>query len=305
MAKRRMNSWVWGLAVFVLFFASLIPSISSEAKWIKSGKRYRYTTNESGTKYYKNKWVKIKGKYYYFDKKGYRKTGWLTYKGKKYYLSKAGVRTTGFCTIKKKKYYFSAKGVMLTGWLKYNNHYYYMDKKGVMQTGMQSVGNYIYYFDFKGKRVSGVNIVLGNMTYYFSKNGTLRYTGSEVEKAIKYINANRMVKGYSPLICYTNCNLSYAAELRAKELSIHSSHTRLDGTQYSTVLSREYPVSVHWSGECILWGKKKTGPTVAASWLLDRNADVLLQRGANGISIGTYTDEKGCEYWTAIVVQTK
>lgn len=294
--------------VIVLFFMLvlvMVPSVPVYAKWVKTDKGYRYTTNASGTRYYKNKWVKLNGKYYYFDKKGYRKTGWLTYKGKKYYLSKSGVRTTGFKVIKNKKYYFSKKGIMITGWLKYQNNYYYLDKDGVVQTGLSAIGNYIYYFDASGKRVAGVNIVLGNMTYYFGNNGTLQYTGSEEEKAVKYINAKRMVKGYKPLTYYTNCNLSNAASLRAKELSVNASHTRPDGTLYSTVLSKEYPVSVYWSGECILWGKKKTGTEVSANWLSNRNADVLMQKEANAISIGSYTDDKGCEYWTVIVVQTK
>ena len=293
------------LMLALLFAFVLVPAAKVEAKWVKVGNHYRYTTNSDGSKYYKNKWVKIKGKYYYFDKKGYSKTGWLTYKGKKYYLNKSGVRVSGFKTINKKKYYFTQKGVMVTGWLKYKNNYYYMNSKGVVQTGLKKIKENIYYFDASGKRVSGANIVLGNMTYYFAKNGTLQYTGSEMEKAVKYINAQRMIKGYEPLTYYTNCNLSSAAHLRAKELSENASHVRPDGTKYSTVLTKDYPVSVHWSAECISWGTAKEGDTVAMNWLSDNNANVLLQKKANGISIGKYTDSRGCEYWTTIVVQTK
>ena len=92
------------MIVFVLLLmCMLVPSLTAEAKWVKDGKKYRYTINDSGTKYYKNGWVKIKGKYYYFDEDGYRKTGWLTYKGNKFYLNKSGVRVTGFQTIKNKR----------------------------------------------------------------------------------------------------------------------------------------------------------------------------------------------------------
>lgn len=290
--------------IFLCVFA-LVPAKTAEAKWVKKGNYYRYTTNASGTKYYKNRWAKIKGKYYYFNKKGYRKTGWLTYKGHKYYLNKKGVRVSGFQTIKNKKYYFSKQGIMITGWLKYHNNYYYMDKQGVVQTGLKAVGNYVYYFDTNGKRVSGAHIVLGNQTYYFANNGTLQYTGSEEEKAAKYINVQRILKGYKPLVFHTNSNLSNAAVKRAQELSKQTSHIRPDGTGYSTVLVKDYPVSVYWSGECILWGNKRTGTAVAASWLADRNAGILLQKEANGFSIAKYTDARGCEYWTAIVVQTK
>lgn len=297
---------MWILTICFLCVMLLIPSVTAEAKWVKVAKnKYRYTTNAAGTKYYKNKWVKIKGKYYYFDKKGYRKTGWLTYKGNKYYLNKKGVRVTGFKTIKNKKYYFSKKGVMIKGWLKSKGNYYYANSKGVIQKGLKQIDNHVYYFDINGKRVSGAHIVLGNMTYYFANNGTLQYTGTETEKAAKYINIQRMLKGYDSLKYYTNCNLSAAAYTRAKELSVMTSHTRPDGTDYSTILSVDYPVSVYWSGECVSWGTKKTGNVVAMNWLANNNYQVLMQKEADGISIGTYTDSNGKEYWTALVIQAR
>lgn len=297
---------MWLVTLCLLSVMILVPSVTVQAKWVKlSNGQYRYTTNSSGTKYHKNKWVKINGKYYYFNKKGYRKTGWLTYRGKKYYLDKQGVRVTGLETISKKKYYFSKKGVMITGWIKYKNNYYYANKKGVIQTGIKLINNRVYYFDRNGKRVSGAHIVLGNMTYYFAKNGVLQYTGTEIEKAAKYVNVKRMLKGLKPLTYYTDCNLAAAAAIRAQELSKNTSHTRPDGTSYSTILSVDYPVSVYWSGECVSWGTKKTGDVVAHNWMSNNNVKVLLQKEANGISIGTYEDEYGCEYWTALVVQTK
>ncbi len=306
MGEHKKNKSLWVVILLLLCVAVLVPSSTAEAKWVKlANGKYRYTTNSAGTKYYKKKWAKINGKYYYFDKNGYRKTGWLTYKGKKYYLNKKGVRVTGMKTINKKKYYFSKKGVRITGWIKYKKNYYYANSKGVIQTGLKKIKDKVYYFDVNGKRVSGAHIVFGNMTYYFANNGTLQYTGTEQEKAAQYINVQRMLKGYEPLTYYTNCNLSAAATIRAEELSVNASHTRPDGTHYSTVLSVDYPVSIYWSGECVSWGKQKTGDTVAYNWLSGNNANVLLQKSADGISIGLYTDEKGCQYWTALVVQTK
>ena len=292
------------VTILLLFVLIVIPHGTAEAKWVKTGKGYRYTKNSAGTKYYKSQWVKIKGKYYYFDKNGYRKTGWLTYNGKKYYMDQSGVRATGFKTIKKKKFYFNKKGVMITGWLKYKNNYYYLNSDGIVQTGLQSLGQYIYYFEGNGKRVSGANVVLGNLTYYFASNGTLQYTGTEEEQAAKYINIRRILQGYEPFNYYTYSNLSYAATLRAKELSVNQSHVRPDGTQYSTVL-KEYPVAAYWSGECILWGRQKSGTSVAASWFSDNNSSILLQQKANGIAIAKYLDSTGCEYWDAIIIQSE
>ncbi|MBQ9984443.1 MAG: hypothetical protein IJP29_07620 [Lachnospiraceae bacterium] len=300
-----MRGKLWFVICMLLCAFCLAPSITAEAKWVKVGENYRYTTNEAGTKYYKNCWKKINGKYYYFNKRGYRKTGWFKYDGKKYYLNKKGVRVTGMKTIKNKKYYFSKKGILITGWIKYKNHYYYANNKGVIMTGVQSIDQKIYYFDKSGKRVVNANVVIGNMTYYFAANGVLQYTGTEMEKAVKYINIQRVLNGYEPLTYYINCNLSAAAGLRAQELSVLQSHTRPDGTNYSTVIATTYPVNTYWSGECVSWGKAKSGDTVAANWMADNNSKVLLAKQANAISIGTYTDEKGCEYWVALVVQAK
>ncbi|MDE6625182.1 MAG: hypothetical protein K2K56_02290 [Lachnospiraceae bacterium] len=293
------------IMLLLLGAVTLAPSVSAEAKWVKTGKYYRYTTNAEGTEYYRNQWVKIDGRYYYFNKKGYRKTGWLTYNGKKYYLDKNGIRVTGMKTIKNKKYYFTKKGVMVTGWLKYRNNYYYANSKGVLQTGLRAIGNYVYYFDSDGVRVTNVHISFGNMAYYFSNNGTLQYTGSEEEKAVKYINVRRMLKRLDPLTYYSDSNLAYAASRRAWELSMQTSHTRPGGANYSTVLTNDYPMSVYWSGECILWGGRRSGTETAANWLANSNANVLLQNGANGIGVAAYTDASGHQYWVAIVVQTK
>lgn len=301
---------IWGrnkrlVLLFFMLAVLILPSQRADARWVKNSKGYRYTKNASGTKYYKSQWVKIKGKYYYFDKNGYRKTGWLTYNGKRYYLNKKGVRVTGFYTISKKKYYFSKKGVLVTGWLKYKNQYYYANDQGVIQTGIRQIRQNVYYFDGEGRRVAGANIVLGNMTYYFSNNGTLQYTGTEEEKLVKYVNIRRMLMGYSPLSYYGYSGLHDAAQLRAKELAQKADHIRPDGTQYSTVLTKDHPVSAFWSGECILWGRSKAGISVASDWLSDTNSSILLQEQADSIGIGRYVDEIGCEYWTAIVIQSR
>lgn len=296
---------IWIMLLLLLGAIILVPSVSAEAKWVKAGKNYRYTTNAEGTEYYRNQWVKIDGRYYYFNKKGYRKTGWLTYKGKKYYLDKNGIRVTGMKTIKKKRYYFTKKGVMVTGWIKYQNNYYYANAKGVLQTGLKAVDNNVYYFAKDGVRVTNIHITLGNMSYYFSNNGTLQYTGTEEEKAVKYINVQRMLKRLTPLNYSSDSNLAYAASRRAWELSMQTSHTRPGGRNYSTVLVNDYPMSVYWSGECILWGGQRNGTQAAASWMSDSNANVLMQKGANAISVASYTDAGGHQYWVAIVVQTK
>lgn len=76
--------------------------------------------------------TKVKEKYYYYDIKGKKiKNKWKTVKGKKYYFNKKGQAVTGWKTIKGKKYYFSKKGVMQTGWKKIGKYKYYFNKKGI------------------------------------------------------------------------------------------------------------------------------------------------------------------------------
>ena len=58
----------------------------------------------------KAKFVKKAGRTYYYDAKGRKATGLKKIKGKWYYFSKKGVRyQKGWQTIKGKKYYFSKK----------------------------------------------------------------------------------------------------------------------------------------------------------------------------------------------------
>lgn len=56
-------------------------------------------------------WVKKRGDYYYFGKKGRMKKGWLILGKKKYYLDEKGARVTGAYFIGEKGYYFNKAGV--------------------------------------------------------------------------------------------------------------------------------------------------------------------------------------------------
>lgn len=69
----------------------IVPFYTHAAQkgWVKVGKTYRYRVQSS---YVKNRVKKIKGKYYYFDKKGLRKSGWMNYKGHRYYFDKRQAR---------------------------------------------------------------------------------------------------------------------------------------------------------------------------------------------------------------------
>ena len=100
----------------------------------------KYFVGEDGKRIsnFKGGWQKIKGKWYYYTKKGVKKTGWLTYRGNRYYLNQNGVMLTKKNTIKKKTYYFTKSGVLKKStWVKSGKWYYYANAKGVLNTSVR------------------------------------------------------------------------------------------------------------------------------------------------------------------------
>lgn len=77
-------------------------------------------SNEYGTHFYdvagqlvKSSWINIKGKWYYFDEKGFMTIGWLFKDNKWYYLGEDGVmKASQWVNINGKWYYFNDSGVM-------------------------------------------------------------------------------------------------------------------------------------------------------------------------------------------------
>lgn len=127
-------------------------SCDIKAGWYKNAKGkyfYRYSSGNTA----KNKWIKIKGKKYYCDSKGYRVTGFKTIKGKRYYFHSNGIMKKGWLTYKGKRYYFQSNGVMKKGWFKYKK------KK--------------YYFKSNGQMVKNQTIKIKGRKYKFNKKGHL------------------------------------------------------------------------------------------------------------------------------------
>ena len=122
--------------------------------WYQAGNGKYFYRNSSGEKA-KNQWVKIKGKKYYCDSKGYRVTGFKKIKGKKYYFDSKGVMKKGWLTYKGNRYYFNSNGVMKTGWLKYKSKKYYLQSNGKMVKNKTiSIKGKKYKFNEKGQLVN-------------------------------------------------------------------------------------------------------------------------------------------------------
>lgn len=119
---------------------------------------------------------------------------------------------------------------------------------------------------------------------------------SYASEVISLVNAERAKYNLAPLT--TEKNLSAAALTRAKEIVQSFSHTRPDGTSFSTVL-KEHGISYRISGENIAWGQK-TPQEVVRGWMNSKGhrANILNERFTS-IGVGYHT-ENGRTYWTQL-----
>lgn len=133
------------------------------------------TIREDGSCVIKAGWYKnSKGKYYYQYSSGKTaKSKWIKIKGKKYYCDSKGYRVTGFKTIKSKRYYFNSNGIMKKGWLTYKGKRYYFQSNGVMKKGWLTYKKKKYYFKSNGQMAQNQTIKIKGKKYKFNKKGHL------------------------------------------------------------------------------------------------------------------------------------
>ena len=160
---KQLKKLLFPVVFFCLLFSAVNVSAASSAqtdpiasagkvtggRWISgsNGKRYR----TSGGKYLKNVWIRVSGKIYRMDAKGYCETGWFTWKNHKYYANKSGV-------------------VFYGKWKKLSGKYYYFAKNGSLAVN-QRVG--LYYVDRSGARIIFSWVKKGGKLYYFGSSGKL------------------------------------------------------------------------------------------------------------------------------------
>lgn len=120
---------------------------------------------------------------------------------------------------------------------------------------------------------------------------------SYAEQVVKLVNEERAKAGLSALTMDTN--LTAAANTRAKEIKELFSHTRPDGSSFSTVL-KEQGVTFRGSGENIAWGQK-TPEQVMNAWMnsTGHRANILNENFKN-IGVGYYQDENGVNHWVQL-----
>lgn len=117
-----------------------------------------------------------------------------------------------------------------------------------------------------------------------------------VSQVVQLVNAERAKAGLSPITLDTT--LSKAAQIRAKETVNYFSHTRPNGSTFSSAIT-EQGISFRGAGENIAYGQK-TPQEVMNGWMnsAGHRANIL---NANFTKIGVgYYQQNGVNYWTQL-----
>ena len=119
------------------------------------------------------------------------------------------------------------------------------------------------------------------------------------DAVVELVNAERAKAGLSPLS--VNSDVAEAAQIRAQEIKGTFSHTRPDGSSFSTVLSQT-GVSYRGVGENIAYGQN-TPEAVMQGWMNSSGHRAnILNKDFTSIGVGHYEDASGTDYWTQIFI---
>lgn len=116
-------------------------------------------------------------------------------------------------------------------------------------------------------------------------------------QVIDLVNKERAKEGL-PALQY-DANIAKAALVRAKETEVSFSHTRPNGSSFSTAL-KEAGVSYRGAGENIAWGQKSP-EEVMKGWMNSPGHRAnIMNKNFTKIGVGYYQNSKGVNYWTQL-----
>lgn len=129
------------------------------------------------------------------------------------------------------------------------------------------------------------------------QNDTVQSEHAYVLRVVELVNEERAKAGLKPLTLEKN--ITAAAQVRAVETEQSFSHTRPDGSHFSTALA-EAGVSYRGAGENIAWGQK-TPEQVMNGWMNSpgHRANILNEKFTS-IGVGYYQNAKGVNYWSQL-----
>ena len=122
-------------------------------------------------------------------------------------------------------------------------------------------------------------------------------TLSYAEQIVNLVNAERAKAGLPALTM--DANITAAANVRAKEIKQSFSHTRPNGSSFSSAL-KEQGVSFRGSGENIAWGQKSPEQVMNGWMNSDGHRANILNKNFKNIGVGYYQDENGVNHWVQL-----
>lgn len=118
-----------------------------------------------------------------------------------------------------------------------------------------------------------------------------------VIEVLNLVNNEREKAGLPSLQLDTD--ITSAANVRAKEITQSFSHTRPNGSSFSTVL-KEHGVTFSGSGENIAWGQTSPKQVMNAWMNSDGHRANILNKNFKNIGIGYYQDGNGRNHWVQL-----
>ena len=94
-------------------------------------------------------------------------------------------------------------------------------------------------------------------------------------------------------------NIASAALVRAKEIETSFSHTRPNGSKFSTALT-EQGVTFKGAGENIAWGQKSPEAVMQAWMNSEGHRANILNKNFTKIGVGYYQNAAGRNFWTQL-----
>lgn len=119
------------------------------------------------------------------------------------------------------------------------------------------------------------------------------------DQVVKLVNAERTKRGLKALTI--DAKAADAANVRAREIKQSFSHTRPNGTSFSTAL-KEQGVSYRGSGENIAYGQLSP-EAVMQGWMnSDGHRANILNASYTHIGVGHFKDANGTNYWAQLFI---
>ncbi len=122
---------------------------------------------------------------------------------------------------------------------------------------------------------------------------------SFAEQVVALVNAERAKAGLNPVTL--DKNIEAAALIRARETETLFSHTRPNGSSFSSVLT-ENGISYRGAGENIAWGQASPEAVMNAWMNSSGHRANILNPNFTKIGVGYYQNAAGRNYWTQLFV---